>query len=130
MLRLLVTVSMCTSVVASAQTKPARMRECSRELSCELQLQRVLRLGSDVDSFDGMPSMVVDAGATGWVVRELLNGVPLAPLRRFDRSGKRLGDLGGVGRGPGELTTPWLVVGAPVSWSGAAWGVKPRLGCL
>lgn len=107
--RLLVTVSMCASVVASAQTKPTRMRECSREPSCELQLQRVVRLGSDVDSFDGMPSIVVDAGASGWVVRELLNGVPLAPLRRFDRSGKRLGDLGGVGRGPGELTTPWLV---------------------
>jgi len=85
------------------------MRECSRELSCELQLQRVSRLGSDADSFDGMPSIVVDAGASGWVVRELLNGVPLAPLRRFDRRGKRLGDLGGVGRGPGELTTPWLV---------------------
>jgi hypothetical protein len=79
---------------------------------CVVRVEKVRSLGSADDSFDGQPIHVAELGAQGWVVGERLRGMPLAPLRRFDASGRRTGDLGRVGQGPGEMQMPWFISAA------------------
>jgi len=97
-------------VSAQAVAKP--LRDCKPDARCSISSLKVLSLGSGEDSFDGQPIHVAELGAQGWVVGERLRGMPLAPLRRFDASGRRTGDLGRVGQGPGEMQMPWFISAA------------------
>lgn len=99
-------------VPMAAQIAPRILRECAPAERCVVRVEKARSLGSADDSFDGQPIYVAEFGAGGWVVGERLNGVPLAPLRRFDASGRRTGDLGRVGQGPGEMRMPWFISAA------------------
>ena len=64
---------------------------------------------------------IIESGELIWVLTAV---EPF--LRAYERSGRMLGDFGGVGEGPGEFGNPWILTAATASGGVVAWDLATR----
>ena len=93
----------------AAQQPPSRIVSATGCVGCSVRIRRAVTIGGPDSPLTGIPHVVVEDAAGNLIVKG--GNIDRRPPLVFDRTGRHIGSLGGVGQGPGEVTpVRWLSV--------------------